>query len=91
MIRARAPCLALRSWTGGTAINWLVGGSEIVLGVALLVGLVFVVLVLRPPRGALQEIRIISFPGAWIIVGLPLTFAIGASVALIAVGIGILR
>lgn len=72
-------------------MDWLVGGGEIVLGVALFVGLAFVVSVLRPPRGALQERLIVRFPGAWIIVGLPLTFAFGASIALMAIGTGILR
>ena len=72
-------------------MNWLVSGGEIVLGVALFVGLVFVITVLRPPLVVLQERLIVRFPGAWIIVGLPLTFAFGLSMALIAVGTGILR
>lgn len=72
-------------------MNWLLAGSEIVAGLALLVGLVVMVALLRPPRGTLQERIIVSFPGAWIIVGLPLTFAFGASLALIALGTGILR
>ena len=72
-------------------MNWLVAGGEVVGGLALLVGLVVVVALLRPPRGTLQERAVVSFPGAWIAIGLPLTFAFGASVALIAVGIGILR
>ena len=72
-------------------MNWLVSGGEIVFGVALFVGLVFVITVLRPPRGVLQERLIVRFPGAWIIVGLPLTFVFGLSMALVAVGTGILR
>ena len=72
-------------------MNWLVGGSEIALGVALFVGLVFLIAVLRPPRGTLDARRVVSFPGAWILLGLPLTFAFGASMALIAIGTGILR
>jgi len=72
-------------------MNWFVGGSEIALGIALFVGLVFLVAVLRPPRGTLDARRGVSFPGAWIVVGLPLTFAFGASMALIALGTGILR
>lgn len=72
-------------------MNWLVGGSEIALGVALFVGLVFLIAVLRPSRGTLDARRVVSFPGAWILVGLPLTFAFGASMALIAIGTGILR
>ena len=72
-------------------MNWLVGGSEIALGVALFVGLGFLVAVLRPPQGTLDARHVVSFPGAWILVGLPLTFAFGASMALIAIGTGILR
>ena len=72
-------------------MDWLVGGSEIALGVALFVGLVFLIAVLRPSRGTLDARRVVSFPGAWILVGLPLTFAFGVSMALIAIGTGILR
>lgn len=68
----------------------LVAGSEIVAGVALFVGLVVVISLLRP-RGTLEAKSIVNFPGAWIGVGLPLTFAFGISIALIAVGTGILR
>ncbi len=70
---------------------WLVSGGEIAAGVALFVGLVFLITLLRPPKGTLQERLIVRFPGAWIIVGLPLTFAFGISISLIAVGTGILR
>lgn len=72
-------------------MNWLLAGGEVAAGLALLVGLVVAIALLRPPRGTLQEKVVVSFPGAWIVVGLPLTFAFGASVALIAVGTGILR
>jgi hypothetical protein len=72
-------------------MNWLVSGGEIVAGVALFVGMVFLMAFLRPPRGTLQERLIVRFPGAWIIVGLPLTFAFGFSLVLIAVGSGLLR
>jgi hypothetical protein len=72
-------------------MNWLVSGGEIVAGVALMVGLVFLIMLLRPPQGTLQERLIVRFPGAWIVIGLPLTFLFGVSVALIAVGTGILR
>ena len=72
-------------------MNWLVGGSEIALGVALFVGSAFLIAVLRPPRGTLDARRVVSFPGAWIVVGLPLTFVFGVSMALIAIGTGILR
>ena len=71
-------------------MNWL-GGSEILAGVVLLVGTVVVIVLLRPAAGQLQEKAIVRFPGAWIAVGLPLTFSIGTAVALIAVGTGILR
>jgi hypothetical protein len=72
-------------------MSWLVSGGEIGAGVALFVGLVFLITLLRPPKGTLQERLIVRFPGAWIIVGLPLTFAFGLSMALVAVGTGILR
>ena len=41
---------------------------------------VAVVMFLRPPAGRQQERLIVSFPGAWIIVGLPLALSFGASV-----------
>jgi hypothetical protein len=72
-------------------MDQLLHGGEIAAGLALLVGLVVVIKLLRPPAGQLQERLIVRFPGAWIIVGLPLTFAFGLSIALIAVGTGILR
>jgi hypothetical protein len=67
-------------------MQWLLSGGEIATGIALFVGLVFLVALLRPPRDTLQERGIVSFPLAWILVGLPLTFAFGLSVALIAIG-----
>ena len=72
-------------------MGWLVGGSEVALGCVLLVGLSFLVLALRPPSGTLEERRIVSFPGAWIVVGLPLTAVFATAIALIAVGLGVLR
>jgi hypothetical protein len=66
---------------------WLIGGSEIVMGIALFVGLVLAVAFLRPPRATLQERLIVRAPGAWIIVGLSLTIGFAASVALIVVGV----
>ena len=71
-------------------MDWLVSGSEIFLGVVLLAAAVAAIVLLRPREG-LKEKLIVRFPGAWIVVGLPLTFLIGTSVALIAVGTGILR
>jgi hypothetical protein len=71
-------------------MNGLIGGSEVLAGVSLLVATVAVVLFLRPREG-LQERAIMRFPGAWIVVGLPLTFLVGTSIALIAVGTGVLR
>jgi hypothetical protein len=71
-------------------MSWISGG-EIVAGVALLVGLVFLIALPRPPHGTRQERLILRFPGAWIIVGLLLTFAFGLSFALIALGAGVLR
>lgn len=72
-------------------MEWLVAGGEVVAGLALLAGTVTVIMMLRPPTGQLEERRIVRFPGAWIIVGLTLTFAFGTSLALIAVGLGILN
>lgn len=68
-------------------MQWLLSSGEIVAGVALFVGLIVVVSLLRPPNGELQERAIVRFPLAWIIVGLPLTFAFGLSVALVAIGV----
>jgi hypothetical protein len=67
-------------------MNWLISGGEITLGVALFVGLVLLVSILRP-RGTMEPKRIVSFPGAWILVGLPITFGFGLAVALIAIGV----
>lgn len=67
-------------------MQWLLSGGEIATGIALFVGLVVLIALLRPPKDTLQERGIVSFPLAWIIVGLPLTFAFGLSVALIAIG-----
>jgi hypothetical protein len=72
-------------------MNWLLAGGEIVAGVGLFVGLMTLVFLLRPPRGSLQERAIVRFPGAWIVVGLSLTFAFGFSIALVALGLGILQ
>ena len=71
-------------------MQWLVQGGEIVAGVGLFAVLVFIVTLLRPPAGTLKEKAIVRFPGAWIIVGLALTFAFATSFALITVGLGIL-
>lgn len=68
-------------------MSWLIGGSEITSGIALFVGLVALMIWLRPPRGTLQEHRIVRFPGAWIVVGLPVTFAFAFSVTLVVMGI----
>jgi hypothetical protein len=59
------------------------------LGVGLLATTVLVIFLLRP-RGE-RERLIVRFPGAWIPVGLLLTTSFGASIALIAAGLGILR
>jgi hypothetical protein len=72
-------------------MNWLWLGTELVGGVALLVIVVVVISLLRPSPGQMQERLIISFPGAWIIVGLPLTFAVATSMSLIAMGLGLLH
>jgi hypothetical protein len=71
--------------------NWLLAGGEVVTGASLLVGVSFLVAILRPPQGALQERAVVSFPAAWIIVGLTLTAAYACSIALVLVGLGILR
>jgi hypothetical protein len=68
-------------------MSWFLSAGEITTGMVLFAALVIAISLLRPPAGELQERLIVRFPGAWIIVGLPLTFAFGASVALIAVGV----
>jgi hypothetical protein len=55
------------------------------LGAILLATGIFVVVLLRPKNGV--EHRLVRFPGAWIIVGLLLTFWIGAGVAFVAAGV----
>jgi hypothetical protein len=75
----------------GKAMNWLLSAGEIFAGVALFAGTAVVVALLRPPAGQLQERLIVRFPGAWIVVGLLLTLSFATSVALLAVGTGILR
>ena len=54
------------------------------LGVVWFAANVLVVMLLRPPAGQQREKPIVSFPGAWIIVGLPLTLSFGASALLTA-------
>lgn len=54
------------------------------LGIAWFVVNVAIVMFLRPPPGQTQDRLIVRFPGAWIIVGLPLTLSFGASVLLTA-------
>jgi hypothetical protein len=71
-------------------MHWLVAGSEVLAGVLLFVGTVCLIMVLRPREG-LQERFVLRFPGAWIIVGLLLTCSFAASVALVAVGSGLLQ
>jgi hypothetical protein len=71
-------------------MNWLVAGSEIMAGILLFAGTVAAVMLLRPREG-LQERIIVRFPGAWIIVGLLLTCSFAVSVALVAVGTGVLE
>ena len=57
------------------------------IGIVWLAANVFLVMLLRPPAGQTQERLIVRFPGAWIIVGLPLTLSFGASVLFIAFGL----
>ena len=71
-------------------MNWLIAYSEILAGISLFLGGVGLVAILRPSEG-LQEKRIVSFPGAWIIVGLLLTILFSMAIALIALGLGILK
>ena len=71
-------------------MNWLVAGSEILAGLILFAGAIALVMFLRPREG-LQERLIVSFPGAWIVVGLPLTCLFGISIALLAIGFGVLH
>lgn len=62
---------------------------RVLLGLCWLVANVLVIVLLRPNDG--REVAIVRFPGAWISVGLLLTTSFGASIALIAVGMGLLR
>jgi hypothetical protein len=71
--------------------SWLLAGGEITLGLAMFVGLSLLVAFLRPANGALQERAVVSFPAAWIVVGLALTMGFSVSVAFVLVGFGILR
>jgi hypothetical protein len=57
-------------------------------GAAILATTIFLVMTLRPKGG--KEKRLLQLPGMWIILGLILTVSIGAGVALLAMGIGIL-
>jgi hypothetical protein len=58
-------------------MKMLIGAVLLAVGIAL-------VLMLRPTGN--QERLIVRFPGAWILVGLLLTFWIGAAVSLIVTG-----
>ena len=53
-------------------------------GVAWFVANIFVLMILRPPSGQTLERMIVRFPGAWIVVGLPLTLSFGGSALLTA-------
>jgi len=57
------------------------------IGVVWLAANVCLLLLLRPPAGQTKERLIVRFPGAWIIVGLPLTLSFGASILVIAFGL----
>jgi hypothetical protein len=69
------------------AMNWLLSGGEITLGIALFLSLAFLLAFLRPRPGTLEPRAIVRFPGAHIIVGLSLTFGFAAAVALIVIGV----
>jgi hypothetical protein len=62
---------------------------RVLLGLCWFVANVLVLVLLRPRDG--REAAILRFPGAWIVVGLLLTVSFGASTALMAVGLGVLR
>jgi hypothetical protein len=68
-------------------MQWLLSGGEIMAGIALFVGSVTCFHSCARHREPLQARGIVSFPLAWLIVCLPLTFAFGLSVALVAVGL----
>jgi hypothetical protein len=72
-------------------MEWFLAGGELVVGLALFIGLFVVISFLRPPPGQMLERGIVRFPGAPQIVGLGLTLSFGVAVALIAVGIAGLR
>ena len=55
-----------------------------VVGIVWLAANVFLLMLLRAPPGQLKEKLIVRFPGAWIIVGLPLTLSFGASALVVA-------
>jgi hypothetical protein len=59
------------------------------LGAALLASGALLVFLLRPQDG--QERLVVRWPGAWIVVGLLLTFWIGSGVALMAAGMGLIQ
>ena len=56
------------------------------IGICWMAANILVVMLLRP-RDGYNERLIVSFPGAWIIVGLPLTLSFGASAMVIARGL----
>jgi hypothetical protein len=56
------------------------------IGICWMAANILVVMLLRP-RDGYNERLIVSFPGAWIIVGLPLTLSFGASALIIARGL----
>ena len=68
-------------------MSWLISGGEITSGIALFLGLVFLLAVLRPRPGTLEPRQIVRFPGAHVVVGLSLTVGFGVAVALIVIGI----
>lgn len=58
----------------------------ILIGACWFVANILLVRFLRP-RDGFEERQIVSFPGSWIIVGLPLTVSFGASILVLARGL----
>ena len=56
--------------------------THALIGAAMLAAGIMAIVLLRPRDG--KERALVSFPGAWIVVGLMLTFWLGGSVAIMA-------
>lgn len=72
----------------GSAIGWLIGGSELAFGIVLFVTVLVAIAFLRPRDG--REAAIFQLPGTTVAITLLLVILIIASIGLVTGGLGAL-